>query len=231
MYCMRPVDAVSLEAAEAGLATQALESHWRRADEIISRPKPVTSGRVGPNAVLQLAAALAGPAERPLLVPVFEQAGCANYLKTPPEEMIPESDAAALHQAVFDIAGSERARTISADAGRRTADYVMANRIPGFAKTILRALPPGIAGPMLARAIEKHAWTFCGSGSFSIVKGGGARSLVVKIANNPLETPGCAWHCAVFERMFQQLVSSKALVRYKKRHSQDSEACLFSISY
>lgn len=231
MYCMRPVDAVSLEAAEAGLAAQLFESHEQQTGNAVIHSNPDRSGRVGPNAVLQLVAALAGPSERPLLVPIFERASCADYLKNPPDEMIPERDAAALHQALFDIAGPTKAHAIAADAGRRTADYVMANRIPGFAKTVLRALPPSIAGPVLVRAITKHAWTFCGSGNFSIEKSGGAQSLVIKIANNPLETPGCPWHCAVFERMFQQLVSSKALVRYKKCHSQCSEACLFSISF
>lgn len=231
MYCMRPVDAVSLEAAEAGITTHLFEPHKRQTGNAATHSVPDKSGCVGPNAVLQLAAALADPAERPLLVPVFERAGCANYLKNPPEEMIPESNAAALHQALFDIAGPTKARAMAADAGRRTADYVMANRIPGFAKTILRALPPGIAGPMLARAIEKHAWTFCGSGQFAVTKGAGLRSLIITITDNPLATPGCPWHCAVFARMFQKLVSSKARVTHKQRFSQGGEICLFHISY
>ncbi|MEO1241708.1 MAG: bacteriochlorophyll 4-vinyl reductase [Pseudomonadota bacterium] len=231
MYCMRPVDAVSLEAAETGLAAQLFEPHKQQPGNAAIHSKPDRSGRIGPNAVLQLMAALAGPAERPLLVPIFERASCTGYLKNPPDEMIPEQDAAALHSALFDIAGPDGARTISTDAGRRTADYVMANRIPGFAKTILRALPARLAAPLLASAIAKHAWTFCGSGSFSIVKCGGARSLVIKIANNPLATPGCAWHCAVFERMFQHLVSATAIVQHNQRHTLDQKFCVFTIRF
>ncbi|MHA7872627.1 MAG: bacteriochlorophyll 4-vinyl reductase [Hyphococcus sp.] len=222
---MRPADALSLEAAAGGL------DQWREIAPVVRSLLPADGARVGPNAVTQLAAALSGPSVRPLLVPIFEQAGCAHYLRTPPEEMIPQSHAAALHAALFDIAGKDRACAVSTDAGRRTADYVMANRIPGVAKIILRALPPTVSGPMLARAIQKHAWTFCGSGRFSVEIGETPRSLTFAIADNPLATPGCPWHCAVFERMFQALVSKETIVRYDPCRMHDGKDCRFVITY
>src|SRR6056297_836771 len=135
-------------------------------------------GRIGPNAVLQLLPVL-DAAEPGLAVRMLAAAG----LDGPPSDagLMDEGPAAALHRTV------RRARpdadALLARAGRGTADYILAHRIPGPAQAMLRALPGPVAAPLLARAIARHAWTFAGSGRFRIA---GRAPPVFELAGNPL---------------------------------------------
>jgi divinyl protochlorophyllide a 8-vinyl-reductase len=92
-------------------------------------------------------------------------------------------------------------------AGLATADYILANRIPKPAQTLIRLMPARLGARVLAGAIAKHAWTFAGTGAFAIA----ARApLVFEIGRNPLavegRSPSCTWHAGVFERLFARLV-------------------------
>jgi divinyl protochlorophyllide a 8-vinyl-reductase len=130
-------------------------------------------------------------------------------LAGPPDgsAMIPEQEAAALHRQLRrdapDLAGR-----LSAEAGDGTARYILAHRIPRPAQTVLGLLPPPLAARALSKAIARHAWTFAGSGAFRAVD-----PWCFEIAANPLvdgensETPLCAWHAAVFERLYRSLVA------------------------
>lgn len=163
-----------------------------------------TQGLIGPNAVLQLL---------PVLERVEGRAGAAGMLaraglRDVPDgsRMIPEGDAARLHHLLRAETGP-RAPALAAEAGRRTADYILAHRIPRFVQIALRALPAPLAARALARAIAKHAWTFAGSGRFRVVS-----PWCFEIAHNPIirgessDTPLCHWHAAVFARLYQVLV-------------------------
>lgn len=70
--------------------------------------------------------------------------------------MIPEADVVALFRA---LAGAhpEAAPSIAVEAGRATADYILAHRIPASAQVVLRILPHRLAARALARAIARHA--------------------------------------------------------------------------
>lgn len=120
--------------------------------------------------------------------------------------MIPEGDAARLHQ-VLRRDEPELAPQLAAEAGRATADYILAHRIPTVAQTILKALPAPLAARALSGAIARHAWTFVGSGAFRVVS-----PWCYEIAQNPIvrgehsDTPLCHWHAAVFARLYQTLV-------------------------
>jgi hypothetical protein len=59
-----------------------------------------------------------------------------------------------------------QAGAILAKAGQGTADYILAHRIPGPAKALIRALPAPLGARLLTAAIARHAWTFTGSGRF-----------------------------------------------------------------
>lgn len=165
--------------------------------------------RIGPNAVIQMGEALCAYAGREFEHDVFVRAGLQHYLSAPPEHMIPEREAIAIFDTLYNDAGVGLydANAIARDAGLRTGDYILANRIPKFAQAILKRLPKSLAARALLAAIGKHSWTFAGSGRFSACYG---RPLVIEIANNPLAFDRCAWHCAVFERLFGALVSRKA---------------------
>ncbi|MEO0679272.1 MAG: bacteriochlorophyll 4-vinyl reductase, partial [Pseudomonadota bacterium] len=118
-----------------------------------------------------------------------------------------------------------------AEAGRRTADYILAHRIPPRAQALLRAAPARLAAPLLARAIARHAWTFAGSGRFEAQ---GAWRLVVH--DNPMvrgeraAAPLCRWHAAVFERLYRALAADDCRCRELRCGAQPGEtACVFEI--
>ncbi|MEO0412537.1 MAG: bacteriochlorophyll 4-vinyl reductase [Pseudomonadota bacterium] len=162
-------------------------------------------GLIGPNAILQMLPVLdrhAGIARRAQLL---SRAGIA---KVPDgQSMIPEEEAARLHQQVR-REDPDNAPALSKAAGRGTADYIMAHRIPSLAQTLLKSLPASLAATLLSKAIKKHAWTFAGSGAFHVIS-----PWHFAIESNPLiqgersDTCLCDWHAAVFTRLYQSLVA------------------------
>ena len=118
-----------------------------------------------------------------------------------------------------------------AEAGRRTADYILANRIPGPAQALLKILPAGPAARILVRAIGANAWTFAGSSRFEAAVTGGQAVFTLK--GNPLcagETaaePVCVWHAAVFQRLFQVLVSRRTRVTETQCEARGDDLCRF----
>lgn len=141
--------------------------------------------------------------------------------------MVREAVVADLFEALFLRLPETDAKDVAAEAGRRTADYILANRIPGAAQSILKALPAPLAAPLLLAAIAKHAWTFAGSGRFTARYGA---PLIVEIAANPLSMPGCVWHRAVFERLFRSLAAPRADVRHTRCCRTGEPLCRFEIA-
>ncbi|WP_300060497.1 bacteriochlorophyll 4-vinyl reductase [uncultured Roseobacter sp.] len=161
-------------------------------------------GLIGPNAVLQLLPHLESLGGRQNMKATLERAG---ILEIPDgRHMIPEKDAARLHQ-LLRAEEPTVATSLTTAAGRDTADYILRHRIPKPAQYVLRALPARPAARLLSRAIAKHAWTFAGSGAFSA-----SDPWTFYIKDNPVirgevsHTPLCAWHAAVFERLYRRLV-------------------------
>ncbi len=184
-------------------------------------------GRVGPNAITQTAAALEAEGGPALARQVFEAAGLAELLDAPPDAMVPENVAGRLHRVVAACLPPVQGMRMALSAGRRTADYLLAHRIPLPAQILLRALPAWAAARLLLIAIRKNAWTFAGSGQVTTRAG---RVAVIEIAANPLATPGCPWHAAVFDRLFTLLVSSEATVRETACCARGAPACRFEIA-
>lgn len=183
-------------------------------------------GLVGPNAVIQLAAALRdlmgpGAGER-----VFAQTGYPALFEQPPDEMTDQAIASALLNGVWDTLPPDQAAIVAAEAGRRTADYVIANRIPRPAKVLLRWLPRPISARMLLKAIQRNAWTFAGSG---ICETETSPRYLISIRENPLAMPDCVWHRAVFERLFRRLVSARTRVRHPSCCRNGDASCRFEL--
>ncbi len=189
---------------------------------------------IGPNAVTQLYAALRRADLEPLALPIFTRAEVADWLAAPPVAMVSERRVAALHRQVRAALPPGQARRVMADAGRLTADYLLANRIPRPVGIVLKLLPPRLAAPILVGAIRSHAWTFAGSGRFSARAG---MPTVLEIAGNPLcvgetavETV-CAWHAAVFQRLFEVLVSRTANVTQTDCEAAGGCCCRFQVRW
>lgn len=181
---------------------------------------------IGPNAILQMLAPLDRHLGRAARDALLRNAGLAQLPDG--RAMIAQADAVALFRALA-AAHPEAAPRIAAEAGRGTAEYILAHRIPAPAQAVLRVLPRPLAVRLLARAIARHAWTFAGSGAFRIAA---RRPLCFEIAANPLGVMpgGCAWHAAVFGGLFRALADPAIEVREAACCALGAPACRFVLS-
>lgn len=191
-------------------------------------------GKIGPNAVIQLVAALRDADLEASSSPLFAAAGAAEWLTAPPAAMVDERRVARLHQALRQGFPAPLAMTILKEAGLRTADYLLSVRIPVPAQCLLKLMPAAWATRFLSRAIKANAWTFAGSGRFTVRPGTPA---IFELTGNPLctgetaSTPVCAWHAAVFQRLFEVLVSPAARVEEAACEACGDACCRFEVSY
>ena len=150
------------------------------------------------------------------------------------EGMVDEAEVVRLHRVLRMELGGVLAGDVARRAGVRTADYLLANRIPTPVQLLLRLLPARLAAWVLLRAITRHAWTFSGSGVF-VAKVG--RPVVLTIRNNPLcvatqsEQPVCDFYAASFERLFRVLVHPQARVTETDCEACGASACRFEVRW
>jgi divinyl protochlorophyllide a 8-vinyl-reductase len=195
---------------------------------------PVGAARIGPNAVSRLAEALGAEAGGEAVLALFEEAGLAHHLRHAPQHMVAERDVILLHAALRRRLGEAGAARIGAAAGRLTADYLLAHRIPRPLQAVLRVTPPRLAARVLLGAIGRHSWTFSGSGRFHAKPGRPSR---VWIAGCPLcrgaatEAPACSYFAATLERLFQELVSPRARAAETACEGLGAPACVFELRW
>lgn len=203
--------------------------------EPADEPPPESTGemsRIGPNAITRVAEAL-DAAQGPTAA-VFAKAGLTHHLAQPPAEMVDERDVTALQQALREELEPAAAAAVGLDAGLRTGDYLLANRIPKPAQRVLKLLPPRPASKMLLEAVAKHAWTFSGSGHFSYEIG---RPVRVRIEDCPLcrgaqdDGPVCDFYRGAFERLFRTLVNRRTQVRETQCRAMGADACVFEMRW
>jgi divinyl protochlorophyllide a 8-vinyl-reductase len=196
---------------------------------MVSAPSEGVLARIGPNSVLQLVPLLdeaLGNDERDRLLRL-------SGIKELPsgEGLMDETPAAMLHQALR-AQHPGLAPQLTRGAGERTADYIIRHRIPVAALRVLRVLPPWLAAPLLANVIEKHAWTFAGSGTFKLRS---RHPLVFELIDNPVvrgeqaSGPICHWHAAVFQRLFNDIVDDSLRCVETRCCAAGAEACRFEI--
>jgi len=194
----------------------------------------ITTAEIGPNAVTRTLEAITArgyPSEAKRI---------ASAIGLPPEipdRMIPEAWFVDLVCAVRGAFAPAEAEAILADSGRATAAYVSRNRIPAAVRLLLRLLPSRVALPLLLTAIERHAWTFAGSGRFG-VEGRPPRVLVIANAPTcrreasspfgPTSARGGAWYEAAFEGLLR-LADRRIRIREVECVLQGHPACRYAI--
>ncbi len=188
-----------------------------------------SEARIGPNSVLQLVQVLDSNLGLAARQQLLLESGLSAL---PPDSgLMPEGPAARLHQTLRQRY-PEAAGRLAQVAGEHTGDYILAHRIPQLAQRLLRSLPRRLATRLLANAIGKHAWTFAGSGEFRVLQG---RPLTFELYDNPIvrgekaDSALCAWHAAVFQRLFNALISPE--IRCTETHccALGAPACRFTL--
>jgi divinyl protochlorophyllide a 8-vinyl-reductase len=192
------------------------------------------SARIGPNAVTRLAEALRMLCGEVQTQAIFADAGALHHLLRPPEKMVPDDDVATLHKVLHEHLGHERAVRVGAEAGRLTGLYLLANRIPPLAQSILRRMPRRLALRVLMRAIGGHAWTFAGAGRFDWRMSPAGATL--SIAGGPVsryivaDGPACAYYAATFTTIFAAIIDRNVRVEEVACEASGASACVFEVA-
>lgn len=192
------------------------------------------AARIGPNAIIRMAEVLRADLGENATTALFACAGLAGYLAVEPRDMVDENEVARLHQHLRETLGGEHAAKVGREAGMRTADYLLARRIPKPVQWLLKRLPARLAAHVLLSAIRRNAWTFVGSGRFTASAGNPSR---LAIAGNPLcrgttsPVPVCDYYAATFERLFSELVHPKARVIETACEAAGGDACRFEVRW
>jgi divinyl protochlorophyllide a 8-vinyl-reductase len=202
-----------------------------------SLPRPVEAdepvGRIGPNALIQAAAALRAHHGVPFCEQVFREAGLSHHLGSTPQTMVDEEDVVSLHRSLFRLLGPGEAAAIAREAGERTAIYLLKHRIPRLAQRVLSFLPASVGASILCRAIARHAWTFVGSGRFVASPG---NPLLLTIVGGPLGGPQeacaslCAYYAATLHGVMAGALARRVTSTFTLRTLDRLPACETSLS-
>lgn len=198
--------------------------------QTIASAEPV---RIGPNAITRMAEAMTDLHGAAVCQRVFDSAGLPGYLVEPPESMLDEAHVIALHRAARAQFAPDDYDQVARLAGVLTGQYVLHRRIPGPVKGLLAKLPFVLSAPLLARAMQRNAWTFAGSGTFSYRRRGAG--LVLRIDDSPIArgvAPGrmaCAYYAGSFVRLFAHLAPDRVEVEEVACVADGADACLFDV--
>ncbi len=150
-----------------------------------------------------------------------------------PMASLAELQLAGLHRALRDTFKPEAASAALAEAGRRAAAELL-RTIPPAAQVQRRALPRHVATALLLDSLGHWAPLFAAERRFT-ARGGEHPALV--ITGNPLcdgaprGTRVCAWHEALFETLFQALVTPGARVRETACLALGDPECRFEVNF
>lgn len=190
----------------------------------------IPAGRIGPNAVLQLA----GPVENLLGQGAMARILDASDVPMPAgDQMIPQDAVGRVYHTMWKHF-PKQAATLSQRAGAGTARYIRANRIPKAARLLLRMLPRSLSERLLSKAIVDHAWTFCGSGTLSTAREEGEIHFLLQenpLADRTIQPPHlCIWHAAVFAEIFSLILGRAYYCKEVACCALGADVCHFVVS-
>ena len=190
--------------------------------------------RIGPNAIIQIGAALETALGLSATRGLFGRAGLARYVDEPPAHMVDESEVIHLHAIVRETLAPSLAQRIAGHAGTATADYLLRHRIPKPAQWLLRLMPRRIASRVLVAAIARNAWTFRGSGRLRAMAGATPTFILEDCAicrGARAARPLCRYYAATFERLFRTLVDPSATVVETECAAVAGGRCRFEVHW
>jgi divinyl protochlorophyllide a 8-vinyl-reductase len=194
----------------------------------VSAASSERAGRIGPNAILQLVVALREREGEGTVAAVLHRAGLTERLARPVGGLVPVAEVRALHAALQEVVGPEAARSFAAEAGRRTAVYLLAHRIPRLFQQLLARLPPRLRQSLLLAAIARHAWTLTGGGRFALLQSAPSRLSIEPCPLCPAcgrDGLGCVCYAATFEALLRDLVDPRTGVEPAPCRAAGSRRC------
>lgn len=165
---------------------------------------------------------------------VFAAAGLSAALVHPPTAMVPEADVTRLHQALRGMLGIDLARRVGAEAGRRTAAYLLGHRVPRPLVVLLPRLPAWLSARILLSAVSKHSWTFAGSAAFTAHA---ARPTEIALAGCAIcrgahePTPLCDYYGETLAGLFRALVARDCAALQVSCAAAGARACRFELAW
>ena len=181
---------------------------------------------IGPNAIVQTIGALTERYGELEAAAVLTEAAIGYTVERVPRTLVDERAFARLAQAVIARYGETEARIVFEESGRRTAEYVLANRLPKAIQTLIRSLPAPAGTWLLLRAIGSNASTFGASGTYAFELRPNVR---IRVANPAfVHVPGvCRYYAGAFTRLLQSLVDARLTLVEETCEREGNAACTF----
>ncbi len=193
---------------------------------------PFDIPRIGPNAIIQTAGVLRdriGTERAGALV----RRATGYDLHALPAHMVDEREPLALVQAVLMEFGPSHSAAIMREAGQRTAEYLLGNRIPKPVQWVMRLAPQPVGLSILLKAMKSNAWTFAGSGSFEYAQTGSGTELTFRscaMCRDMLSSvPMCDFYAGTFEQLIKVLVCATVHVVEVECIAHGGRCCRFAL--
>lgn len=191
-------------------------------------PSPAVQPRIGPNALLRTLQALAELEGRE----AEDRVAARAALPATPEGLVDEAHFVRLARLLRQELPPGRAEAVLERAGRLTALYVLAHRIPPWARRLLPFLPSAVGLPLVLEAFRRNAWTFAGSGVYGWSSGSPP---CIRLEGSPTcrdvraTHPSGGFYRAAFEVLLQALVDPRIRVREVECLAEGGKVCRFAI--
>ena len=194
----------------------------------------MAEARIGPNAIIRVGEALVAMQGRGVAADVFAAARLTASFEAPPQSMVPEQEVTRLHAAMRRMLGVDLARCVGAEAGRRTAHYLLGHRVPRPLVLLLPRLPAWLSARVLLQAVSKHSWTFAGSADFTAraarpVEIGLAGCAICRDAHE--SGPLCDYYGETLAGLFRALVSRDCAALQTSCAAAGASACRFQLAW
>jgi divinyl protochlorophyllide a 8-vinyl-reductase len=193
--------------------------------------------RIGPNAIIQTAAVLRDRMGVARATAVLQEATGRGWLEMP-TQMVEESEVRALLHSCLAHFGHRATQAVLRESGHRTADYLLAHRIPRPVQWLLRLLPARQGFRLLSQAMARHAWTFAGSGRFrATLHGADSHAPELAIDDCPLcrglslPSPVCDFYAGTFERLLSVLVRRDTCVAQVESAASGGCCCRYVVRW
>lgn len=191
------------------------------------------AGRIGPNAIIQTAAALERRVGWARADAILWRA-VGRHLDEMPDQMVDEAEVIALIHELRETMGSVERAAVLREAGRRTADYLIAHRIPRPAQWLMRLVPRAVGLRLLLAGIARHTWTFAGTARVRIETGD---PTTMSLSHCPMcrgmqsAAPCCDYYVGTLEHLLQRLISPDAVVEEVACEAAGAAACVMRLGF